>query len=429
MKTKSIIANLNARIVIALFFSVLVTFSAYSQDNNEAVTTIKGKLIDQTSKNPIVFGNVYVANTSVGTITNSDGEFILKIPNALQDRQVIFSFMGYKSVSNNLSDLNTENIVIELSPQIVTISEVIVRTNNPTDLIKAAIKNVPENYGSSPYLCTAFYRESIMQNKQYVGIAEAVLNIYKARYSSEIEMDRIKVFKGRKSQDVKRMDTLLFKLQGGTDVALNMDIAKNPISFIAELYFEDYEYQPVLITNIEGRETYMLEFDQKTNVQDPLYKGRIFLDVNTLAIKKAEFVLSPKGIMHADKYMVKKKPANMNVKTQSGIYSVDYREVNGKWTLNHVRYEVKFKVDKKRQLFSRTYTSTVDMAITDKDTVNVTRFKNSERMRSNQVFVDHLTGSYDDDFWGSYNIIKPDEPIQEAVERISKRMKKYQSKN
>jgi hypothetical protein len=324
-----------------------------------------------------------------------------------------------------LSDLKEIDNVIGLKPETVYIKEVIVRTNDPVALIKSAVKNVPENYGNSPYLCTAFYREAIMQNKQYVGIAEAVLNIYKSRYTSEVESDRIKVFKGRKSQDVKKMDTLIFKLQGGTNVALLLDLAKNPESFMTDAYFEDYDYQPVSITNIEGRETYVIEFNQKKDVQEPFYSGRIYLDVNTLAIKKAEFGLSPNGIQYADKYLVKKKPADTNVKTVSGFYSVDYRDINGKWSLNHVRYEVKFKVDKKRQWFSKVYTSTVDMAVTDKDTLNVARFKYSESIKPNQVFVDHLSGSYDEDFWGSYNIIKPEEPIQEAVERISKRMKKY----
>jgi hypothetical protein len=425
MKTKSNTKNVIAGLLTFLCFSVLFSFSAFCQDNNEAVIVIKGKIIDQNTKKPIVYGNVYVTNTSVGTVSNSEGEFILKIPKALQNKPVNFSFMGYKTISNSLADLKSADNIISLTPETVYIKEVIVRSNDPITLIKSAVRNVPANYGSSAYLCTAFYRESIMQNKQYVGIAEAVLNIYKARYTSEVEADRIKVFKGRKSQDVKKMDTLIFKLQGGTNVALLLDLAKNPESFMTESTFEDYEYQPVSITNVEGRETYVIEFNQKKDIQEPYYQGRIYLDVNTLAIKKAEFGLSPNGIQFADKYLVKKKPADTNVKTVSGMYSVDYRDVNGKWTLNHVRYEVKFKVDKKRQWFSKVYTSTVDLAITDKDTLNVAKFKYSESFKPNQIFVDHLTGSYDEDFWGSYNIIKPEEPIQEAVERISKRMKKY----
>jgi hypothetical protein len=335
--------------------------------------------------------------------------------------------MGYKTLSYNLSELKADANTISMIPEIINLQEIIVRTNDPLTLIRGAIRNIPDNYGSKPYQCTAFYRESVMQNKQYVGVAEAVLDIYKSRYSNDLEADRVKVFKGLKSQDMKRMDTLVFKLQGGHYVAMLLDLAKNPESFMLEQYFSDYEYKPISITNVEDRETYIIEFSQNKDAQLPYYDGRIYLDVNTLAIKKVEFSISPSGLKYADSYLVKKKPANTNVKTASANYMVDYRDVNGRWTLNNVHYEVKFKVDKRHHWFSKIYTSTVDLAITDKDTVNVNKFKSSESLKPNQIFVDNLSTQYDESFWGPYNIIKPEEPIEEAVERIAKRMKRYQN--
>jgi hypothetical protein len=155
----------------------------------------------------------------------------------------------------------------------------------------------------------------------------------------------------------------------------------------------------------------------------------LYLDMSTLAIKKAEFSISPKGLPFADKYLVKRKPLDTKVKTVSTYYLVDYREINGRWTLNHVHYEVKFKVDKKHHWFSKTYTSSVDMAITDKDTVNVIRFKPGESLKPTEIFIDHVSNYYDEDFWGSYNIIKPEEPIEDAIKRISKRIRRYQNSN
>jgi hypothetical protein len=390
----------------------------------EPVTVIKGKLLAEDTKKPIVFAHVYLANTNIGTISNGDGEFILKIPKSQQSTTIKVSSMGYKTVSYNLSDLKPSENTITMAPEIINLLEVIVRSNDPLSLIRGAVANVPENYGNTPYLCTAFYRESVMQNKQYVGVAEAVLNIYKSRYNNDLENDRIKVFKGLKSQDAKKMDTLVFKLQGGHYVAMLLDLAKNPETFMMDQYFNSYDYKPVTVTNIEDRETYVIEFSQKKGVSEPYYNGRIYLDVNTLAIKKVEFSLSPEGTPYADAFLIKKKPANMNVKTADAHYMVDYRYVNGKWMLNNVHYEVRFKVDKKHHWFSKLYTSTVDLAITDKDTVNVARFKSSESLKPNEIFADRVTTDYDESFWGPYNIIKPEEPIEEAVERITKRMKR-----
>jgi hypothetical protein len=419
--------NLIAGIAIGFALLCLFTANVMAQDANEAVVTLRGKLNDQESKKPIVFANVYIANTNIGTVSNSEGEFILKVPVSLQTKEIRISYMGYKPLNLKVEDFkNTENSFLMLAETIM-LKELIVRSNDPITLIRGALKNIPDNYGIMPYLCTAFYREAIMQNKQYVGVAEAVMDIYKARYTNELEQDRLKVFKGRKSQDVRRMDTLIFKLQGGHYVADLLDLAKNPQSFMDEQYYNSYDYKPVTVTNIEGRETYVVEFMQKKDVAEAFYEGKLYLDVNTLAIKKAEFSISPEGLPFADKYLVKKKPANTTVKTVSGVYVVDYREVNGRWTLNHVRYEVKFKVDKKHHWFTKTYTSTVDMAITSKDTTNVSKFKYSESLKPSQIFVDHVNDYYDENFWGNYNIIKPEEPIEQAIEKISKKMKKLKN--
>ncbi len=421
---KNRLNNLRIYVGLLAFLTFNFILTPTWAQKEEPVTVIKGKLVAEDTKKPVVFAHVYLSNTNIGTISNGDGEFILKIPKSQQSTTIKVSSMGYKTVSYNISDFKPTDNTITMVPEIINLQEVIVRTNDPLSLIRGAVANISENYGNTPYLCTAFYRESVMQNKQYVGVAEAVLNIYKSRYSNDLETDRIKVFKGLKSQDVKKMDTLVFKLQGGHYVAMLLDLAKNPESFMMDQYFSDYDYKPVTVTNIEDRETYVIEFSQKKGIAEPYYDGRIYLDVNTLAIKKVEFSLSPEGTSYADAFLIKKKPANMNVKTADAHYMVDYRYVNGKWTLNNVHYEVRFKVDKKHHWFSKLYTSTVDLAITDKDTVNVAKFKSSESLKPGEIFADRVSTNYDESFWGPYNIIKPEEPIEEAVERITKRMKK-----
>lgn len=404
-----------------------LTKNLKAQEDTSKFVTLKGKIIDASSKKPIPYTNIYLANSNIGTISNNDGEFILKVPQNKTNVPIRISYMGYKIQDLTIEQIQMKNNVIELSTEVVTLKELVIRSNDPQNLIRSAIHNIPVNYGTAPYLCTAFYRESVMQNKQYVGLAEAVLTIYKSRYSNEFEADRVKVFKGRKSQDVKRMDTIMFKLQGGHQAVVMLDLAKNPETFMTEQYFNEYEFKPVSITNIEGRETYVIEFSQREGIQEPLYEGKLYLDLNTLAVRRAEFAISQSGLQFADKYLVKKKPAGTDVKTVGATYMVSYREQDGKWVLNHARYEVKFRVIKRGKLFNKIYTSSADLAITDTDNKNVEKFKFSETLKPNQVFVDHVNEYYDEEFWGNYNIIKPEESIEDAVERISKRMRKLSS--
>ena len=81
---------------------------------------------------------------------------------------------------------------------------------------------------------TAFYRETIKKNRTYVSIGEAVVEIFKAPYNSDTRFDGVRIYKGRKSSDVEKMDTVLFKLQGGPVSVLELDIAKNSESVLTK---------------------------------------------------------------------------------------------------------------------------------------------------------------------------------------------------
>ena len=45
-----------------------------------AFKTFTGKVIDHSTKKPVVFANVYLIGSSLGTVTNAEGEFVLKVP-------------------------------------------------------------------------------------------------------------------------------------------------------------------------------------------------------------------------------------------------------------------------------------------------------------------------------------------------------------
>ncbi len=48
------------------------------------------------------------------------------------------------------------------------------------------------------------------------------------------------------------------------------------------------------------------------------------------------------------------------------------------------------------------------------------RFKSRETARLNEFFTDQL-GAYDESFWGEYNFISPEESLEEALVKLSKK--------
>ncbi|MBN2484340.1 MAG: carboxypeptidase-like regulatory domain-containing protein [Bacteroidales bacterium] len=387
---------------------------------------IEGKLIDEATKKPVVFATVFVTGTSIGTVSNIDGEFILKVPKNKEQATISFAHIGYENkivaVAGLLAPINT----IEIKTATVPIDEVVVRPADGLAIILAALEKIPSNYSDVAEMQTAFYRETVKQNKKYVSVSEAVLDIYKAPYKSTFDYDRLKIYKGRKSHDVKKMDTVVVKLQGGPKTSLLLDVVKNPGDILDRETLEYYNFFLAGITTVDNRETYVIHFDQKDGVEYPLYMGNIYIDTKTYAFSGFDFNLSEKGLPYASKYLVKKKPVNMKIDVENGHYLIKYRFDNDRWYLNYVRSEIEFSSKWKQKLFKSDFQIMLEMAVTDRDRENIEKFATKETVKLNEVFADQVSYFEDDSFWGDYNTIKPDESIEVAIEKLNRKLKRRQ---
>ena len=429
MKTSRTFLNASsAAAAIMMMLSVWpLQGASTARERSARDTTFKvyeGKVIDALTKKPIVFANVYLLNSSIGTITNSDGDFILKVPASETDKTVGVSFIGYHNAERKLSAFNPEDNVITLDPSSVQIKEVIIRTSDPTELLQMALHRINENYKVSPEMLIAFYRETIKQNRSYVAVSEAVLDVYKAPYDNDFDVDRVKIFKGRKSQDVKKMDTLIFKLQGGPRTSFLLDVVKNPGALLSADFIDYYNFAFGGFVSIDGRDNYVIEFDQKDNVNYPLYKGKVYLDTKNLAFSRLDFELSDKGIDLADNELVRKKPIDLKVNVIGAHYLINYRVLDEQWYLNHVRSELSFECKWQKKLFKSTYVTALEMAVTDREDEKVDKFKYKESARMSDIFADQVTYFGDGDFWGEYNYIKPDESIESAISKLNRKLKR-----
>jgi len=385
--------------------------------------TFTGKVIDDITKKPVVFANVYLIGSSLGTVTNSDGEFVLKVPVSEMNHQVGFSYLGYTNKAIALTELKEKDNVIRLELSAVSLDEVVIRTDDPLELLKMAFRRVNDNYKNDPEMLIGFYRETVKQNRNYVAVAEAVLDVYKASYSSLIDFDRVKIYKGRKSEDVKKMDTLMFKLQGGPRTSFLLDVVKNPGELLAEEYLKDYHFQFGGFAKIDGRDNYVIDFEQNEDVDLPLYKGRLYLDTKNMAFARLEFSLSDKALDLADNSLVRKKPMDLKVDVLGADYLVNYRMLNDKWYLNHVRSELTFKCIWKKRRYNATYTTALEMAVTDRDTINIDKAKYRDQTKISDIFADKVNSYKDENFWGEYNYIKPDESIESVINKLNRRLK------
>lgn len=394
-------------------------------NNDKTYQVYYGKIVDAETLQPLIFASVGITGTNIATVTNTEGVFSIKIPENQKAAILKISFIGYESKKIAVSNLknNGKKNVIKLKLVSVKLTEISVFPNNPRLIIEKVLENKRFNYATEPMLMTAFYRETIRKRNSYVGLSEAVVEVYKQSYSS-LKNDQVKLYKGRKSQDVDKMDTLLFKLQGGPLSTLMLDVVKDPYLILEPEVMRMYEYTFVNITKVDGRLNYVIDFKQNPYVTTPLFYGRFYIDMDNFAITSVVFNLNTENKEEVSNMFIKKKPLGVRVQPTSANYLVNYREQDGKWYYSYSRGEVKFKVNWKRKLFNTRFSTMVEMAITDRKTAPKKTFQPSDRLHMNVVMADAVTGFAEDDFWGDYNTIEPEQSIESAIKRISKSLDK-----
>jgi len=84
---------------------------------------------------------------------------------------------------------------------------------------------------------------------------------------------------------------------------------------------------------------------------------------------------------------------------------------------------VMFKVDWEKKLFNTTYSTVTELAITDRTDQDVLKFSSRERMKPTDIFTEEVSAFTDEEFWGDYNVIEPDQSIENAIRRLSRRVK------
>ena len=109
----------NYKIQKRLLVSLLLLFAFFSGFSQER--RVAGRVTDESSAGmPGV--NILVKGTAIGTVSDSEGNFIINVPSS--DAVLVFSFVGY--LTKEMPAGTQTNISVTLEPDVVALSEVVV---------------------------------------------------------------------------------------------------------------------------------------------------------------------------------------------------------------------------------------------------------------------------------------------------------------
>ncbi len=148
----------------SFFLFYLVFITSFAQ-------TLKGRVVDETTQQPIVGVGVQVVGSSQGTITNTDGEFALTITQ--WPIEVVFSHVSYQKRKKTIA----ENAFQRISLPVAVIQLGEATTGNPAVAILNAVVQKAVRDSNDVFHYQTYYQKVSRTGSKFTRIHEAFMNI------------------------------------------------------------------------------------------------------------------------------------------------------------------------------------------------------------------------------------------------------------
>ncbi len=118
---------------------LLISITLYSQNNY----TIKGKVTDELTNEPLIGVNVVIDELNIGASTDKKGNFILE--NITGDKQIIrFSYVGYITQRDTMI-LNEKSKVIELNMSLNSFKKEVIKKKPEIEEYQFRLQNYADH--------------------------------------------------------------------------------------------------------------------------------------------------------------------------------------------------------------------------------------------------------------------------------------------
>ena len=399
-----------------LILFALLSLGAWGQtDSVRLGYMVRGKVRDAETGRALESVHVSVPGRHHATVTNADGEFVLKSDRRIDAVQV--SYLGYKSQWVAAGD----NLRISLVRESISLPEATIISGEPADIVRAALSRVQETYCPEPELLECFYRETVQKRNRYTYVAEAVARLYREKSNGRsYTVDQSALEKSRLLVSQRKRDTLSVKTQGGPQMALNCDFLKSPVLLFEEDEMAHYHFEMDSPAYIGDRLQFVIRMIPESIVDYALYYAVLYIDRENLTFTRIEASLDMRDRYKAIQAILVSKPMSLRFFPEEASIVLNYRPVGkDRIRLEYFRSTIRFACDWRKRLFKTHYTAVNELVVTDvrPEAIPIPR---KERFRSSDYLNDKAEEFQDPDFWADYNIIEPSESLEHAISRLRK---------
>lgn len=407
---------------------------------------ISGSVTDAATNDPLPFATVSLKKQLIGIVTNEAGRFDLYVPEDQADDTLLISYFGYKPQLLLLRSLQSP-VSIKLQQIAVDLKEIVVKPQPPEFYIKLAVLRIKNNYPNEPFQTEAYYREKVLENKNFIKCNEGVFKTYCPNYLDTIKnQDQLLLFREEKDihevafmskerkeaeekekkkaekkneknkkkgittevkpNEPKGMSIDLASSFGGPEGILKQgDITKHPSDFLDTAEFKNYKYTFARSSSYNSSELMVIDFKSRGKVDHVRQEGKIYIDVATYAIVKVEskgdivipVIIRPILFLYG-----------LGIENPGFESVIEFQQIRSRWYPKNIQYNVSINLTNKHWFKPNEHS---DFVIEGVYTVNKMKVDNTSPIPVAKRFdakKEMKTQVHNDDglTWDGINIIK-----------------------
>lgn len=389
----------NFRYIVA-YLIFLLPFYAGAQ----STITISGKVLDKETNEPLIFASIGVKGKSIGTVSNSLGEFDFHIPASSKDDILVISMLGYENLQTPIINLiGRDTVIFKLNKAVQMLDEVVIQDSlDGGDIARIAMSRIEQNYPMKPFLVDGFYRDLKKIGGTYFSLLEAAVKIFDKGYEEPRNKSRLRervaLMEVRKSLGYNSRFTKYFDQNNLLeDLLLHNNIRYRQFPEDDAFY---NAFKRAQTSYFNGKRVFVIA--QK----HPKFYLKMYIDVRNYSIIRMEYE------RYYDDVIIRKK----RDKVSKYIYdkkTIDFKEYQGKMFVSYMNLESKVNwYDEKTDSLQFETELHQELLINKVYPNTDERIGSTEKMR--RYGLQYQDEPYDKEFWNNYNVIK-ETPLDKKI--------------
>ena len=365
--------------------------------------TISGIVLDDENSEPLIFASIGIQGMSIGTISNTIGEFDFHIPVESIDENMEIQMLGFQTFSMPIRDILDRDMKIFRLERISKFLEEVVITDSLSggDVYTIAINRIESNFPNSPFLLDAFYRDVKSVGGSYVALLEAAVKIYDKDYDAPRNKyrlrERVALIEVRKSLGYDNKFTSFFDQTNLLeDLLLHNNIRyrqfPEALDFLSKLERKNSDFY-------DGRRVFVVESSGDS-------KLKMYIDALTFAFIRIEYNVNEQA-----EIITRKQNLYSTIGSLKKI--IEFKEYEGKMYLRHIDLETHINwYDERTSKLQFNTTLRQELLVNKINPATGQKIGTVEKMKRFGLQYQHK--KYNKQFWDNYNVIK-DTPLDKQI--------------